>query len=106
MLLYEDDFFCVLKENWLLQLHAYEGVYAVAKAEEKTRFKISLPEQVNLQLKPHRLEFNSSHPDLVFENDKIEGTRLARGSVENWCQLLPGNTSVGAIQITCIDEKK
>ena len=48
MLLYEDDFSCVLKENWLIELHAYEGVYAVVKADEKTRFKISVPEYINL----------------------------------------------------------
>lgn len=66
MLLYEDDYFCFLRENWLVELYAYEGVYAVAKPDEKTRFKISLPEQVLLQAKPARIQFFTSHPDLVF----------------------------------------
>lgn len=46
MLLYEDDYFCVLRENWLVEIYVYEGVYAVARPDEKTRFKISVPEHV------------------------------------------------------------
>lgn len=31
MLLYEDLYFCQLKENWMLEVFAYEGVYAVSR---------------------------------------------------------------------------
>lgn len=33
MLLYEDDYFCKLRENWLVELFAYEGVYAVSRED-------------------------------------------------------------------------
>ena len=55
MLLYEDDYFCLLKQNWLIELYAYEGVYAVAKQDEKTRFKISVPFEVVMETKPNWL---------------------------------------------------
>lgn len=106
MLLYEDDYFCYLRENWQVELYSYEGVYAVSKSDEKTKFKISIPDYIILEMKPNRIEFFSSHFGLAFEDEYIEGIRLARGSVEVWCQLFPGTMTSGSIQVTCISEKK
>lgn len=68
LLLYEDEFFCRLRENWLLQLQAFEGVCSVWRPHQKTKFKISVPEQVLAYNRPGFLHFYASCPDVVFEN--------------------------------------
>jgi hypothetical protein len=52
------------------------------------------------------VSFYASHPELKFEMERVEAGKLARGSVENWCQLCLGKAAAELIQITCVTEKK
>lgn len=68
LLLYEDEHFCKLKENWMLQIHVYEGVYAVAKPEQKTKFKISIPETALTYSRSSKIHLHSNCSDLIFQD--------------------------------------
>ena len=77
LLLYEDDYFDQLKENWLVELHAYEGVCAYMRPDDKTKFKISIPQDALQAVHVHSvLKMHASHPELVFEEEEV---RVGKG---------------------------
>ncbi len=80
LLLYEDHYFDRVRENWLLNLTAYEGLWVQARQDSTTKFKFSLPNHavstsLGLSLYPsskaNNLLLNSSDPSLVFQQKKF-----------------------------------
>lgn len=80
LLLYDDEYFDVLKENWLIVVNSYEGVWAQCRPDSNTQFKLALPMNiipVSLGLDfyssslNNSLLLNSSDPSLEFRNNKI-----------------------------------
>ena len=43
ILLYDDEYFNELKENWVISVFSYEGVYTQYRPDFTTKLKITLP---------------------------------------------------------------
>jgi len=43
ILLYDDEYFNELKENWVISVFSYEGVYTQSRPDFSTKVKITLP---------------------------------------------------------------
>lgn len=80
LLLYEDEFFCELTENWLIEVYAYEGVCTTFRSDFNTRFKITLPWSavpahlglLSLDKASSILNLYASNSGLVFKDNMIE----------------------------------
>ncbi len=75
ILLYDDQYFDSLKENWLVVVNSYEGVWAQCRMDYSTKIKISLPMNIlsqnfayesNSSLLTNFLKLNSSDLSLQF----------------------------------------
>jgi hypothetical protein len=98
LLLYDDEFFCELSENWLIEVYAYEGVCTTFRSDFNTRFKITLPWTavpahlglLSLDKASSCLNLYASNSGLVFKDSiiELESDRKDQGSYEIWCELI------------------
>ncbi len=79
LLLYDDEYFHDLRENWMVELHAYEGICTNYRTDSNTHFKITLPYQavparlglLSLDPTQSQLKLYSSYSGLKFKQDRI-----------------------------------
>ncbi len=90
LLLYDDEYFDELKENWLIVVNSYEGVWTQCRQDYSTKFKIALPMSIvpqslggnfNSSFVSNYLKLNSSDTSLIFNSDRIlaEMTKMRDG---------------------------
>jgi hypothetical protein len=112
LLLYEDEFFCELSENWLIEVYAYEGVCTTFRNDFNTRFKITLPWSavpahlglLSLDKAACCLNLYASNSGLVFKDNiiELESDRKDQGSYEIWCELIGSENTLKNFEITCV----
>jgi hypothetical protein len=116
LLLYSDDYFCELAENWLIEVYAYEGVCSSFRSDFSTRFKLTLPWSavpshlglLSLSGPDNCLQLYSSSPSLSFKQEAIllDTDRRESGSFEIWCELLGTDNSLRTFEVTCVSAEE
>ena len=112
LLLYNDEYFCDLTQNWQIQIYAYEGVCSYFRSDFNTKFKITMPWSsvpahlglLSLDRAASSLKLFASSSALIFKDNMIEldNQRRDEGGCQIWCQLLGGENTRKNAQITCV----
>lgn len=117
ILLYDDEYFDELKENWLIVLNSYEGVWAQCRMDYSTKIKLALPMSIipqtlgnefNSSILANYLRLNTSDTSIVIENDRIlaEFSKMREGGAfEVWCEILSNKGTKKEVEITCTSEE-